>query len=133
MDACCVLCVSVYMRAPVSTVIPPRYWWCVALFIAASPLSRRREPLHTNRPLVRWRRGGSLSLYLSLSLSHSRSLVSHLRRKRERGRARLRARTPRACAMWKSIMRSRRDVRMYVRTPVAECTGGFFTTPERRR
>lgn len=29
------------MRAPASAVIPSRYWWCVALFIAASPLSRR--------------------------------------------------------------------------------------------
>lgn len=49
------------MRAPASTVIPPRYWWCVALFIAASPLSRRRGPLHTNRPLARRRRGGPVS------------------------------------------------------------------------
>lgn len=38
------------------SVIPPRYWWCVALFIAASPLSRRRGPLHTNRSLARKRR-----------------------------------------------------------------------------
>lgn len=62
----------VYACAPVFTVIPPRYWWCVALFIAASPLSRRREPLHTNRSLVRRKRGGSpplSSLSLSLSLS----------------------------------------------------------------
>lgn len=67
-DACCVLCVNarVYMRD--SAVIPPRYWWCVALFIAASPLSRRRGPLHTNRSLAR-QRGGTPRLSFSLSLT----------------------------------------------------------------
>lgn len=64
------------VRAPAPAVIPPRYWWCVALFIAASPLSRRRGPLHTNRPLAL---GGG---------EEGPSLLSHLR---EGGR---RERTP---------------------------------------
>lgn len=62
-----------------SAVISPRYWWCVALFIAASPLSRRRGLLHTNRPLARKRRN-------SLSLSS----LSPVKRKGGRGRRRRR-------------------------------------------
>lgn len=78
-DACCVLCVNarVYMRD--SAVIPPRYWWCVALFITASPLSRRRGPLHTNRSLARKRRN-------SLSLSLCLFSLTCVKRKRGRGR-----------------------------------------------
>lgn len=100
------------MYAPASAVIPPRYWWCVALFIAASPLSRRRGPLHTNRFLVRTRWGGSVSL----------SLLSHLREGKD---TRLRARKLCACATWTSIMRSPQDAYVSYR----ESTRQIFYDP----
>jgi len=107
MDACCVLCVNarVYMRD--SAVISPRYWWCVALFIAASPLSRRRGLLHTNRPLARKRRN-------SLSLSS----LSPVKRKGGWGRRRRRtlvyARERPVRALCRRVLRGRNET--YVST-----------------
>lgn len=57
---------------------------------------------------------------LSVSLSSLSHLCEEKEREREEGEeaeeARLRARTPHACAMWKNITRSRRDVRQYIHT-----------------
>lgn len=40
--ACVSVCIYIYICIGVRAVIPAKYWWCVALFIATSPLSRQQ-------------------------------------------------------------------------------------------
>lgn len=134
MDACCVLCVSVYRRAPpASTVIPPRYWWCVALFIAASPLSRRRGTLHTNRSLV-WRVRGTRALSPSLSFSSFFFFLplspAYVQREKERETLVYARKHSARAEERRGALHATREVCTYVSTA---STSGFFMTPERQR